>query len=663
MQTSFNRVVDALKAHGSKVTGEGYTRMAQCPAHDDQVPSLSITYESKDEKTLYYCHRGCSQDEVIHALRLEKADLFDNRRGEQYPYYTADGELARLVTRAPDKKFSQAVKIKDYMPIYRLPEVCKAVKDGRPVWFVEGEKDVHVLVNRGVEATTAPQGAASIKKADLSPLKGATVKVVIDQDDAGRKWAETLKQRLTGIAKKVEFFNPAEGKDTADHFVAGKTFEDFVPAIVRDTTNRVTPKLTEASTFKTKRKQFLWNGFIPLGTSTLMSGRGGVGKSTMSLHIAAQVTRGTCDGDLRGQPRDVLIVSPEDEPEAVTIPRLRAAGADLKRVKFLSVETHIDGETTEGQIILPYHIPVIKEAVEISGAALIILDPVIAVIDGNNNKAQEVRQAVSPLDRLAQELNITIILIAHFNKGSGDVAEKVTGSHAWRDVARSLLVFGHDKDNDQVIMSQDKANYTKNAGNLAFKIEEAAVPTDEGENTHVGVVKIMGATDTTVNDIINRSVSSEDFEDDEAGRWLLSYLEGKEDLEATRPEIFKAARANGFSESTVKRAQKRCAVRTELTKTYPSKSIWIHPNKPGDPAEPAVLTRGNADPAGDLPDPAGDPPEPAVLTRENTRQKALFSPAGSGGSAGSETDPPADSPPLIFTKEVVESVYGKRDTA
>ena len=43
--------------------------VACCPAHDDKTPSLSIT-EAKD-KVLVHCFSGCSQTDVIDALRSQ----------------------------------------------------------------------------------------------------------------------------------------------------------------------------------------------------------------------------------------------------------------------------------------------------------------------------------------------------------------------------------------------------------------------------------------------------------------------------------------------------------------------------------------------------------------------------------------------------------------
>ena len=42
--------------------------VACCPAHDDKSPSLSLT--DFGDKVLFHCFAGCSQTEVIEALRV-----------------------------------------------------------------------------------------------------------------------------------------------------------------------------------------------------------------------------------------------------------------------------------------------------------------------------------------------------------------------------------------------------------------------------------------------------------------------------------------------------------------------------------------------------------------------------------------------------------------
>jgi hypothetical protein len=67
--TAFPRLVDALIGHGSTVKPQGERHvMAQCPAHPDGNPSLSVTDEPT--RVLLYCHTGCNTEDVVQALGL-----------------------------------------------------------------------------------------------------------------------------------------------------------------------------------------------------------------------------------------------------------------------------------------------------------------------------------------------------------------------------------------------------------------------------------------------------------------------------------------------------------------------------------------------------------------------------------------------------------------
>lgn len=57
---------DLAAALGGRKTSRGWR--APCPAHDDRHPSLDIT-ETPDGRVLFICRAGCSQTEVIDALR------------------------------------------------------------------------------------------------------------------------------------------------------------------------------------------------------------------------------------------------------------------------------------------------------------------------------------------------------------------------------------------------------------------------------------------------------------------------------------------------------------------------------------------------------------------------------------------------------------------
>ncbi len=58
----------------------GYYGIARCPAHDDRLPSLSLSH-GHDGRLLLYCYAGCSFREIIQALirigLLGKQAFFD----------------------------------------------------------------------------------------------------------------------------------------------------------------------------------------------------------------------------------------------------------------------------------------------------------------------------------------------------------------------------------------------------------------------------------------------------------------------------------------------------------------------------------------------------------------------------------------------------------
>jgi hypothetical protein len=103
----FERMIGELELRDRQVRYLGQARVqAQCPAHDDRTPSLSIT--EADGKVLLHCHAGCEIEDVLAAIGLEKGDLFaDNgsgHRGEEQVYryqrHVPNGEIVFPVEAA-----------------------------------------------------------------------------------------------------------------------------------------------------------------------------------------------------------------------------------------------------------------------------------------------------------------------------------------------------------------------------------------------------------------------------------------------------------------------------------------------------------------------------------------------------------------------------------
>jgi hypothetical protein len=225
--TAYQRILEALRAQGKLVKPLGPSRaQAQCPAHEDHGPSLAIT--QIEGQALIYCHARCRTEDVLTAIGLTLADLFDNPKGATYRY--DDG---RTVHRTPDKQFPQwGNKNGQRSTLYHLSRIEEARVKGEPVLLVEGEKDVHAIESLGAYATCAPMGAASFHKVDPSPLYGLEVMAIVDNDEAGEEeWAPSVLAALDGKAA----LNFAKGKidtehaDIADHIAAGYSLAELVP--------------------------------------------------------------------------------------------------------------------------------------------------------------------------------------------------------------------------------------------------------------------------------------------------------------------------------------------------------------------------------------------------------------------------------------------------
>ncbi|KWT62886.1 hypothetical protein ADL21_06265 [Streptomyces albus subsp. albus] len=235
-----------MQEHGSRGRGASW----QCPAHEDRSPSLSVT--SGREGVLLRCHAGCTTEEVVAALGLTMADLFDEplqpRERPQvvaeYAYCDEQGELLYRVRRLEPGYDGEKKTFRQYRPdgtagvkgirrvLYRLPEVVATAQAGGVVYVVEGEKDADNLhAAAKVTATCNVSGAGKWRDEYTASLRGAEKVIVIcDRDDVGRKHAAAVADSVSAAGIPVQILEPAAGKDISDHLAAGLDFDALVPA-------------------------------------------------------------------------------------------------------------------------------------------------------------------------------------------------------------------------------------------------------------------------------------------------------------------------------------------------------------------------------------------------------------------------------------------------
>ncbi|HET9757788.1 MAG TPA: AAA family ATPase [Candidatus Limnocylindrales bacterium] len=179
--------------------------MARCPLHKDDVRSLAIT--EKRGKVLVHCHGGCEQSQVAAALGLRANGHAPARQVEKvYTYRAADGSPAFEVVRYWPKDFLQRRPdgtwgVKGVEPVpYNLPAVLAS---DHGVVVVEGEKDADRLASLGIVATCNAGGAGKWRPEFARYLRGRTVVVIPDNDEAGRQHAADVARSLDGEDVRV----------------------------------------------------------------------------------------------------------------------------------------------------------------------------------------------------------------------------------------------------------------------------------------------------------------------------------------------------------------------------------------------------------------------------------------------------------------------------
>ena len=238
----------------------GDKSQCQCPAHDDKHASLTITKGRKC--TLFYCHAGCTVDEVLNAAGLEKKDTFydveprspnwkayvearEKRKIETiYNYVSIDGSYAFTKIRLEGKKIiygklqndrftyglGHDVGRKSYKAIYgSLQAINKAIAENRPIFIPEGEKDADTLIKQGY--TAFAYGGVNDWQSDFATLvQGADVYILADNDEAGKRVAETIQNDIKAVAKSSKIIVPMPDTpkaDVSDYFVAGHSKQEF----------------------------------------------------------------------------------------------------------------------------------------------------------------------------------------------------------------------------------------------------------------------------------------------------------------------------------------------------------------------------------------------------------------------------------------------------
>jgi putative DNA primase/helicase len=251
-----NAPQDLLAKHGIRLEsyrlGRYYTTCPRCsqgrtkPGHKNSK-CLGVTIEADGS-----VRWGCNHCQWTGP---EKGDGWPQLQTYDYP--DADGTLlfqkvrnppgsaARFYCRQPDGngRWINNLKGIDHKPLYRWPEIRKAMEQGREIALVEGEKDADALWALDIPATCNFDGAPDVSKnpkarkwkAEYSEqLRGARLIVFNDNDSQGYAHADHICRDSHNIAARIRRLDLAlhwpdmpKGADVSDWLALGHTREEL----------------------------------------------------------------------------------------------------------------------------------------------------------------------------------------------------------------------------------------------------------------------------------------------------------------------------------------------------------------------------------------------------------------------------------------------------
>lgn len=222
--------------------------------------------------------------------------------------------------------------------------------------------------------------------------------------------------------------------------------------------------------------EWLWDGYIPLGKISLVVGDPGLGKSTLSLDLAARITSGRPFAEgAATSPRGVVLLTGEDSLSDTVRPRFDAAGGVASRVVVVPGVTDRDGN--DRQFLLPDDIGYLREAILKHDTAMVIIDPLMVFVssDLNSWNDQQIRQALTPLKILAEETHVAILVITHMNKKQGTSAMYRSGGSIgiMGAVRTAFLVAEHPEDDSRRVFASMKSNVGRLPVSRVFRIDGA----------------------------------------------------------------------------------------------------------------------------------------------------------------------------------------------
>jgi hypothetical protein len=353
--------------------------------------------------------------------------------------------------------------------------------------------------------------------------------------------------------------------------------------------------VTRVADVEVEHVRWLWGARIPRRKLTVLDGDPGVGKSTVTLDIAARVSTGSPmpDGQRLDGSESVIVLSAEDGIADTIRPRLEAAQGDVGRVYVLeavSEDEYVGGPGSSRLFdVAPLLRPVslaadvkrLDAVVRRLHIALVIVDPLMAFMGTkvDSHRDQDVRSLLLPLAKMADDTGAAVLVVRHMNKGGGQNAlYRGSGSIGIIGAARAGMLAAPDpQDESRRVLAVTKSNLAEMPPALTYRVV--------GDQEHeCARITWEGQSGLTASDLLRFEPPDERDEHDAAAEFLQSMLEGGG---RAPKEIEKEGKVAGFSLDQLKRAKRRADVHS-VKEGFGDSGRWVwalreHPETPERP--------------------------------------------------------------------------------
>jgi archaellum biogenesis ATPase FlaH len=231
----------------------------------------------------------------------------------------------------------------------------------------------------------------------------------------------------------------------------------------------------QLSTVEPELVEWLWPGRIPQRKLTLFCGDAGLGKSSLTLDIAARVSKGLMWPGSTESPEigSVVLLSAEDGVADTIRPRIDAMGGDASKIWVIEA---VRIGKAQRSFSLDQDIARLREVVKRYDARIVIIDPLTAYMGKADTwKDAEVRRILTPLAELAASERVAVIGVMHPSKAEQQKAVyRASGSIAFVAVPRVAYLVAEDpQEPERCLVATIKCNIAEKPSTVAYHFESA----------------------------------------------------------------------------------------------------------------------------------------------------------------------------------------------